>query len=217
MSLHERFTQLRKIVPQPIEETPATRPPPPAPPRISHEYYVPPPERVAPEPRVERARMAVQPRYRRDNRMSRQLAIEAALKLKRKSIKQRLGIRQNSNFRRNQTFFGWRGARARRLRGRFRGINRFNRQGSQNGNVGRRRGGPWRRGFGGRGGGRGGRRRGGRKQQQPKVTKEELDQQLDSYMANTKSVLDRDLDEYMSQKPVATVPLVETQAPPPQT
>ena len=49
------------------------------------------------------------------------------------------------------------------------------------------------------------------------MTKEELDQQLDSYMANTKSVLDRDLDEYMSQKPVATVPLVETPAPPPQT
>lgn len=203
MSLHERFTQLRKIVVQPIEETPSTRPPPPAPPPPP-QYYVPPPERS--EPRVDRARMAAQPRYRRENRISRQLAIEAALKLKRKSIKQRLGIRQN-NFRRNQTqTFGWRGGRARRVRGRFRdGINgQWNNMRTQNGNIGRRRQGTWRRGGGGRGG-RGGRRQRGRggRQPQTKVTKEELDQQLDSYMANTKTVLDRDLDDYMSQKTAA--------------
>ena len=209
MSLHERFTQLRKIVPQPIEETPATRPPPQAPPPPP-QYYVPPPERL--EPRVDRARMAVQPRYRRENRNSRQLAIEAALKLKRKSIKQRLGIRQN-NFRRNQTqTFGWRGGRARRVRGRFRGgvNNNWNR--TQNGNIGRRRQGTWRRGGAGGRGGRGGRRqRGGRgRQQQTKVTKEELDQQLDSYMANTKTVLDRDLDDYMSQKTEVAAPAAQS-------
>ena len=45
--------------------------------------------------------------------------------------------------------------------------------------------------FSGRGG------RGG--QRQPPITKEELDDQLDTYMANTKTVLDKDLDDYMSQ------------------
>ena len=47
--------------------------------------------------------------------------------------------------------------------------------------------------------GRGGGGRGGR-YQKPKISKEELDAQLDSYMANTKTVLDKDLDDYMTHK-----------------
>jgi len=42
------------------------------------------------------------------------------------------------------------------------------------------------------------------------VTKEELDQQLDSYMANTKTVLDRDLDDYMSQKTDVAAPAAQS-------
>lgn len=67
--------------------------------------------------------------------------------------------------------------------------------------MGRRRG-SWRgRGVGQRGGRgfRGGGRRGRGYARQPKMTKEELDAQLDSYMSKTKTVLDRDLDAYMSQ------------------
>ena len=42
------------------------------------------------------------------------------------------------------------------------------------------------------------------------MTKEELDQQLDSYMANTKTVLDRDLDDYMSQKTDVAAPAAQS-------
>ena len=51
------------------------------------------------------------------------------------------------------------------------------------------------RGRGGRGrGGRGGGRR------QPPPTREELDKELDSYMAGTKGLLDKEMDEYMANK-----------------
>ena len=55
------------------------------------------------------------------------------------------------------------------------------------------------RGRGGRGGRGNFRGRGGKFQPQTKKTREELDAELDSYMANTRTVLDKDLDEYMSQ------------------
>ncbi|KAK7862751.1 hypothetical protein R5R35_002516 [Gryllus longicercus] len=56
---------------------------------------------------------------------------------------------------------------------------------------------------GGRSGGvRGrGRRGGARGRQQKLPSKEELDLQLDQYMANTKSHLDKELDSYMNQTP----------------
>ena len=54
----------------------------------------------------------------------------------------------------------------------------------------------WRRGNNRGGFNRGGR---GRFQSGVKITKEALDAELDSYMANTKTVLDRDLDDYMEQ------------------
>ena len=190
MSLHERFTQLRKIAPQPTHESPPERHSAPPPPRIrqSPEYYEPPPARPI---RSTTVRPSVPPRFRDYSKIPRNLAVEAALKLKRRSIKQRLGVRQN-NFRRNQTFYGWRGARARRARGRFQRWNNFN-----VGTIGRRRFGTWRRG-----GGRGGRgRRWGRGNMRPKVSKEELDKDLDNYMAHTKSMLDKEMDEYMSQRP----------------
>ena len=44
-----------------------------------------------------------------------------------------------------------------------------------------------------------GRRGGGGRYQKPKISKEDLDAELDSYMANTKTVLDKDLDNYMAQ------------------
>ena len=50
----------------------------------------------------------------------------------------------------------------------------------------------------GRGGFRGNRRgRGGFRQTQ--ISKETLDAELDSYMADTKTVLDQELDDYMAQ------------------
>jgi hypothetical protein len=58
-------------------------------------------------------------------------------------------------------------------------------------------GGRGRRGRGGRGG-RGGRRGGRGGNPNPKMTKEELDAQLESYMSNTRTVLDHDLDSYMN-------------------
>ncbi|XP_046996095.1 chromatin target of PRMT1 protein-like isoform X2 [Schistocerca americana] len=79
---------------------------------------------------------------------------------------------------------------------------RYIQRGGQQG----RGGGSFRRGGrgGGRGGargrGRGGRGRGGRgRQNRPLPSKEELDMQLDQYMANTKSHLDRELESYMNQ------------------
>ena len=52
-------------------------------------------------------------------------------------------------------------------------------------------------------GGRGGRfRRGGRgggRRQPPPPSREQLDNELDSYMAGTKSVLDKQLDDYMME------------------
>ena len=210
MSLHDRFTQLRKIAPQPTQESPP-RPPRdhvPPPPRIrsASEYYEPPPARPTRPPVM--ARLSVPPRFRDYSKIPRNLAVEAALKLKRRSIKQRLGVRQN-NFRRNQSY-GWRGARARRARylGRFGNMQRWSYTRGTNGTIGRRRFGTWRRG-----GGRGGRgRRWGRGNMRPKMTKEELDKvkeeldkDMDNYMAQTKTALDREMDEYMSQRPTAIV------------
>jgi hypothetical protein len=46
---------------------------------------------------------------------------------------------------------------------------------------------------------RGGGNRNGGRYQKPKISKEELDSELDSYMKHTKTVLDKDLDDYMAQ------------------
>ena len=52
----------------------------------------------------------------------------------------------------------------------------------------------------GRGGFRGNRRgRGGFRQNQNQISKETLDAELDTYMADTKTVLDQELDDYMAQ------------------
>ena len=60
---------------------------------------------------------------------------------------------------------------------------------------GRKNGGRWR---GGRGRGRGqGRGRGGREAAPP--SREQLDKELESYMAGTRNVLDKQLDDYMME------------------
>ena len=51
----------------------------------------------------------------------------------------------------------------------------------------------------GRGRGRGGRFM-NRRNNGPKVTKDELDKEMDDYMANTKSFLDQEMDDYMAQR-----------------
>ncbi|XP_046687021.1 chromatin target of PRMT1 protein-like isoform X2 [Homalodisca vitripennis] len=102
---------------------------------------------------------------------------------------------QNRNIFNHQEFR--RGGRGRGFRTRGGGFNR-----NQNDFQTRRGGGFGRfnnrgvrsRGFRGRGGGRG---RGGRA---PVPTKEELDSQLDQYMAGSRGVLDRELDSYMAQQ-----------------
>jgi len=148
-----------------------------------------------------------------------QLAFQAAMKLKQRSIKQRLGQRQqNFGQTRQQNFYnhqsspykqrrfynGFQGRRGgyRGYQG-YQGMNRWastHSLASDGTGRGRRRrggGGNWR----GRGWGRqrgGGNRNGGR-YQKPKISKEELDSELDSYMKHTKTVLDKDIDEYMAQ------------------
>ena len=161
-------------------------------------------------------------------------AVEAALRLKRRSLKQRLGVRQNHmdgmNWPRNNIsggnynkyyqrfrFQGFRGrGRARWNRGRWirsrgsfrprsRSIGRWGSSASlasdgmgirrrprSNSFSGRKMG--WFRG-GGRRRGRGGWRSGDGKP----PTKEELDQQIDSYMASSKCGLDKELDSYMKE------------------
>ena len=164
-------------------------------------------------------------------------AVEAALRLKRRSLKQRLGVRPNNfdgtNWQRNNIsggnylkyygrfrYQGFRGngrarwnSRGRWIRGRggFRPRSRsMGRWGStvslasdgmgkarrprSNSFSGRRMG--WTRG-GRRGRGRG--RGGWRSVEGKPPTKEELDQQIDSYMASSKGGLDKELDSYMKE------------------
>merc|ERR1712018_529653 len=104
-----------------------------------------------------------------------------------------MGNHQNSPFKHRRFYNGFRGRRG-GYRGRGRGgMNRWNSSHSlasdgMGRGLRRRGGGNWRGRGGrrGRGGGRGG-GVGGR-YQNPKVTKEDLDKELDSYMANTKTV-----------------------------
>ncbi|NXS60595.1 CHTOP protein, partial [Brachypteracias leptosomus] len=148
----------------------------------------------------------------RNRRLAQQMenrpSVQAALKLKQKSLKQRLG-KSNIQARLGRpagalargamggrglamgqrglprgAMRGGRGARA-LLRG---GIPL--RGGSRRGMAGRGRG-----GFGGRGRGRGR----GRGSARPALTKEQLDNQLDAYMSKTKGHLDAELDAYMAQ------------------
>uniref|UniRef100_A0A8D2HXS0 Chromatin target of PRMT1 n=1 Tax=Urocitellus parryii TaxID=9999 RepID=A0A8D2HXS0_UROPR len=135
----------------------------------------------------------------RNRRLAQQMenrpSVQAALKLKQKSLKQRLG---KSNIQaqgaiggrglpiiqRGLSRGGLRGGRATRtlLRG---GMSLRGR-----GMIGRGRG-----GFGGRGRGRG---RGRGALTRPVLTKEQLDNQLDAYMSKTKGHLDAELDAYMA-------------------
>nr|KAF6315915.1 chromatin target of PRMT1 [Pipistrellus kuhlii] len=146
----------------------------------------------------------------RNRRLAQQMenrpSVQAALKLKQKSLKQRLG-KSNIQARlgrpigalargavggrglpmiqRGLPRGGLRGGRATRtlLRG---GMSLRGR-----GMIGRGRG-----GFGGRGRGRG---RGRGALTRPVLTKEQLDNQLDAYMSKTKGHLDAELDAYMAQ------------------
>jgi len=156
-------------------------------------------------------------------------AAEAALRLKRRSLKQRLGVRpmfDNTNWNRNSNPGGgylrfngryrnkgfargrWNNGRWLRGRGGFRQRSRsMGRWGStaslasdgmgksrrprSNSFSGRRTG--WNRGGRGRG------RRGWRSSDGKPPTKEELDQQIDSYMASSKSAMDKELDTYMQE------------------
>ena len=73
-----------------------------------------------------------------------------------------------------------------------RGNRRFGYGGFRNRNrwgQGRGRGGRFNRGRGGR----------GRRQQGPPPSREQLDKEIDSYMAGTKGVLDKELDDYMME------------------
>uniref|UniRef100_A0A8C6N551 Chromatin target of PRMT1 protein C-terminal domain-containing protein n=1 Tax=Mus spicilegus TaxID=10103 RepID=A0A8C6N551_MUSSI len=146
----------------------------------------------------------------RNRRLAQQIenrpSVQAALKLKQKSLKQRLGKsdiqarlgrpigalargaigeRGLPIIQRGLPRGGLRGGRATRilLRG---GMSLRGR-----GMIGRGR-----EGFGGRGRGRG---RGRGALTRPVLTKEQLDNQLDAYMSKTKGHLDAELDAYMAQ------------------
>lgn len=223
LSLHERFTALRGIKPVPASgPEPAVA----AIPQRQIEYYTPPP-RPASVSRRPRGGATSQPQYhglfdaRREvdsNSFSRTprrptLAFQAALKLKKKSIKQRLGPFKNRTFFQNYPRYNQRrGYQRGRPGGYHRGNQRLQRHWTSTHSLASDGTGRHRRGGGGGGSWRGNRRGGGRFRgrqsrgggrgrypAQPKMTKEELDAQLDSYMSNTKTVLDRDLDAYMSQ------------------
>lgn len=213
MSLHERFTSLRHIKTTPSSETRSKSMP-----AQQVKYYTPPTPAVSSRYHglfeeddddveiVEETRPfsfrrpALQSHQRPP--MQRHLAFQAALRLKRKSIKQRLGPRpliyhqqnlryRNQNFRGRRNFTQYRG----QWGGNFNRDNwHFRNQRQRRNNRGNSFRGRWRNNRGG--GGRGGR---GQQRNQPKMTREELDAQLDQYMSKTKTVLDHDLDEYMSQ------------------
>ncbi|NXJ99894.1 CHTOP protein, partial [Corythaixoides concolor] len=161
----------------------------------------------------------------RNRRLAQQMenrpSVQAALKLKQKSLKQRLG-KSNIQARLGRpagalargamggrglsmgqrglprgAMRGGRGARALLrggipLRGESRGC-----AGALYASVtlGRGMAGRGRGGFGGRGRGRGR----GRGSARPALTKEQLDNQLDAYMSKTKGHLDAELDAYMAQ------------------
>ncbi|NXC22191.1 CHTOP protein, partial [Corythaeola cristata] len=148
----------------------------------------------------------------RNRRLAQQMenrpSVQAALKLKQKSLKQRLG-KSNIQARLGRPA----GALARGAMG-GRGLSMGQRglpRGAMRGGRGARallRGGiplrgESRRGMAGRGrGGFGGRGRGrgrGRGSARPALTKEQLDNQLDAYMSKTKGHLDAELDAYMAQ------------------
>ncbi|KAF4795211.1 chromatin target of PRMT1 [Turdus rufiventris] len=144
----------------------------------------------------------------RNRRLAQQMenrpSVQAALKLKQKSLKQRLG-KSNIQARLGRPAgtlargalggrglaLGQRGMPRGALRGR--GARAMLRGGVTlrgRGMAGRGRG-----GFGGRGRGRGR----GRGSARPTLTKEQLDNQLDAYMSKTKGHLDAELDAYMAQ------------------
>ncbi|NXD04953.1 CHTOP protein, partial [Certhia familiaris] len=155
----------------------------------------------------------------RNRRLAQQMenrpSVQAALKLKQKSLKQRLG-KSNIQARLGRPAgtlargalggrglaLGQRGMPRGALRGRgaramIRGGVALRGQYSAvcvpplcRGMAGRGRG-----GFGGRGRGRGR----GRGSTRPALTKEQLDNQLDAYMSKTKGHLDAELDAYMAQ------------------
>ncbi|NWS63190.1 CHTOP protein, partial [Chunga burmeisteri] len=148
----------------------------------------------------------------RNRRLAQQMenrpSVQAALKLKQKSLKQRLG-KSNIQARLGRPA----GPLARGAMG-GRGLSMGQRglpRGAMRGGRGARallRGGVplrgrYRRGMAGRGrGGFGGRGRGrgrGRGSARPALTKEQLDNQLDAYMSKTKGHLDAELDAYMAQ------------------
>ncbi|XP_010563883.1 PREDICTED: chromatin target of PRMT1 protein isoform X3 [Haliaeetus leucocephalus] len=145
----------------------------------------------------------------RNRRLAQQMenrpSVQAALKLKQKSLKQRLG-KSNIQARLGRPAgplargamggrglsMGQRGLPRGAMRG-GRGARALLRGGVSlrgRGMTGRGRG-----GFGGRGRGRGR----GRGSARPALTKEQLDNQLDAYMSKTKGHLDAELDAYMAQ------------------
>ncbi|NXM85656.1 CHTOP protein, partial [Oenanthe oenanthe] len=155
----------------------------------------------------------------RNRRLAQQMenrpSVQAALKLKQKSLKQRLG-KSNIQARLGRPAgalargalggrglgLGQRGLPRGALRGR--GGRALLRGGVtlRGGGAGalRGRGGPGRGGLG-RGGamGRGGIGARGEGSARPALTKEQLDNQLDAYMSKTKGHLDAELDAYMAQ------------------
>ncbi|NXE17092.1 CHTOP protein, partial [Lophotis ruficrista] len=168
----------------------------------------------------------------RNRRLAQQMenrpSVQAALKLKQKSLKQRLG-KSNIQARLGRpagplargamggrglsmgqrglprgAMRGGRGARA-LLRGGMplRAAAAADPQARAGGACNRRLVSPQGRGMAGRGrGGFGGRGRGrgrGRGSARPALTKEQLDNQLDAYMSKTKGHLDAELDAYMAQ------------------
>ncbi|CAG5056921.1 unnamed protein product [Parnassius apollo] len=128
----------------------------------------------------------------------------------RQNIKNRVAWRQSNNNLSRSASFGnlsqgtWRGQGFRRrggrvgaLRGRLRGSRmQFGRTFGRPANRMQTRTQNFRRRMRGRGSGRGGVLR-NQTNQKPVPTKEELDAQLDQYMASTKTALDKELDAYM--------------------
>lgn len=136
----------------------------------------------------------------------------AANRIKKKSIHQRLGVRSRISLPPQSTYNIYEppsrrsgmgfldrwgsGGSLRQGPRRWQGFRRQGRFGA------RRRGGRWFGGYQRRWGQRGslrirGGRRAGRRFEPPPPSREQLDKELDSYMAGTKSVLDKEMDDYM--------------------
>ena len=162
-------------------------------------------------------------RPRLESRVGPSSAMVAAARLKKRSIKQRLGIRARLSLPAGRAGWGsqdsldslgagnydgpgysnwqaarggpgysnWRAARGGRRAGPGRGGGRWFGLGRQG----------WGQGFARRRAGRGRRkgRRGGGRKNPPPPTREELDKELDCYMAETKGVLDKEMDAYMEE------------------